>query len=242
MQASLQDILEVVKAKNLTYQQKLMSLGNIAERLFNPIELLGYTEEEWEHIENQMICDLNEGYAIYRPRYILPDYNVYMQKGCQFLDLPPPTNLDEALDGLLILYSHVPSITTFPVYIGRLDQLLEPFITDEEQDYIKIKRFLNHIDKTISDSFCHANIGPNDTKAGRLILKAVIELENITPNMTIRYDKTKTSREFAELAAKACLLVSKPSFANDAYYIQDLGEEYGIASCSPYRNVAVLTL
>lgn len=231
MQASLQDILEVVKAKNLTYQQKLMSLGNIAERLFNPIELLGYTEEEWEHIENQMICDLNEGYAIYRPRYILPDYNVYMQKGCQFLDLPPPTNLDEALDGLLILYSHVPSITTFPVYIGRLDQLLEPFITDEEQDYIKIKRFLNHIDKTISDSFCHANIGPNDTKAGRLILKAVIELENTTPNMTIRYDKTKTSREFAELAAKACLLVSKPSFANDAYYIQDLGEEYGIASC-----------
>lgn len=97
------------------------------------------------------------------------------------------------------------------MYIGRLDQLLEPFITDEEQDYIKIKRFLNHIDKTISDSFCHANIGPNDTKAGRLILKAVIELENITPNMTIRYDKTKTSREFAELAAKACLLVSKPS-------------------------------
>ncbi|WP_324683615.1 YjjI family glycine radical enzyme [Bibersteinia trehalosi] len=231
MQAVLQDILDVVKAKNLTYQQKLMSIGNIAERLFHPIELLGYTEEEWHYIENQMICDLNEGYAIYRPRYILPDYNVYMQKGCQFLDLPPPTNLDEALDGLLIIYSHVPSITTFPVYIGRLDQLLEPFITDEEQDYIKIKRFLNHIDKTISDSFCHANIGPYDTKAGRLILKAVIELENTTPNMTIRYDKTKTSREFAELAAKACLLVSKPSFANDAYYIQDLGEEYGIASC-----------
>ncbi|MEG9491078.1 YjjI family glycine radical enzyme [Mannheimia indoligenes] len=231
MQASLQDILDVVKAKNLTYQQKLMSLGNIAERLFSPVELLGYTEEEWAYINNQMICDLCEGYAIYRPRYILPDYNVYIQKGCKFLDLPPPTNLDEVLDGLLILYSHVPSITTFPVYIGRLDELLDPFITDEEQDYIKIKRFLNHIDKTISDSFCHANIGPYDTKAGRLILKAVIELENTTPNMTIRYDKTKTSREFAELAAKACLLVSKPSFANDAYYRQDLGDEYGIASC-----------
>ena len=43
--------------------------------------------------------------------------------------------------------------------------------------------------------------------------------------MTIRYDKSKTSREFAELAAKACLLVSKPSFANDAYYISDLGEQ-----------------
>ena len=231
MQATLQDILDTVKSNGLTYQQKLMIIGNIAERLFNPMDLLGYTQEEWDYINNQMICDLNEGYAIYRPRYILPDYSVYIKKGCQFLDLPPPKDLDEAHDGLLIIYSHVPSITTFPVYIGRLDELLDPFITDEEQDYIKIKRFLNHIDKTVPDSFCHANIGPYDTKAGRLILKAVIELENPTPNMTIRYDKAKTSREFAELAAKACLLVSKPSFANDAYYISDLGEQYGVASC-----------
>ena len=231
MLASLQDILDTVKSNTLTYQQKLMCLGNIAERLFDPRELLGYTDEEWQFLQNQMICDLNEGYAIYRPRYILPNYNVYIKKGCEFLELPAPKDLDEALDGLLILYSHVPSITTFPVYIGRLDMLLDPFITDEEQDYIKIKRFLNHVDKTVPDSFCHANIGPYDTKAGRLILKAVIELEAPTPNMTIRYDKSKTSREFAELAAKACLLVSKPSFANDAYYISDLGEQYGIASC-----------
>ncbi|MBN6066782.1 YjjI family glycine radical enzyme [Aggregatibacter actinomycetemcomitans] len=231
MQATLQDILTTVKSDALTCQQKLMILGNIAERLIDPRELLNYTDEEWQYIENQMICDLNEGHAIYRPRYILPDYEVYIKNGCQFLDLPAPKDLDEVLDGLLILYSHVPSITTYPVYIGRLDVLLEPFITDEKQDYIKIKRFLNHIDKTIPDSFCHANIGPYDTKAGRLILQAVIELENPTPNMTIRYDKNKTSREFAELAAKACLLVSKPSFANDAYYISDLGEQYGIASC-----------
>ena len=231
MLATLQDILDTVKANNLTYHQKLMTLGNIAERLFDPRDLLGYTDEEWGFLQNQMICDLCEGYAIYRPRYILPDYNVYIQKGCEFLELPPPKDLDEALDGLLILYSHVPSITTYPVYVGRLDVLLEPFITDEEKDYIKIKRFLNHIDKTVPDSFCHANIGPYDTKAGRLILRAVIELEAPTPNMTIRYDKSKTSREFAELAAKACLLVSKPSFANDAYYISDLGEEYGVASC-----------
>ncbi|MBE2895942.1 YjjI family glycine radical enzyme [Pasteurellaceae bacterium HPA106] len=231
MLATLQDILDTVKAENLTTQQKLMCLGNIAERLFDPRELLGYTDEEWQHIENQMICDLNEGYAIYRPRYILPDYSVYIKKGCEFLELPVPQTLDDVLDGLLILYANVPSITTYPVYIGRLDVLLDPFVTDEKTDFIKIKRFLNHIDKTIPDSFCHANIGPYDTRAGRLILQAVIELENTTPNMSIRYDKTKTSREFAELAAKACLLVSKPSFANDAYYIDDLGEQYGIASC-----------
>ncbi len=47
MLASLQDILDTVKANNLTYHQKLMTLGNIAERLFDPRDLLGYTDEEW---------------------------------------------------------------------------------------------------------------------------------------------------------------------------------------------------
>ncbi len=232
MQSNQNDILDTVCATNLTCKQKTMLLANIAERLFDPRQLLGYSDEEWQFIQDQMLCDLNEGYAIYRPRYILPDYRVYLEKGCQFLDLPMPTSLDELLDGLLIIYSHVPSVTTFPVYIGRLDQLFEPFLTtDEETDYQKIKRFLNHVDKAIPDSFCHANIGPEETRAGRLILRAVVELQNPTPNMTIRYDKTKTSRQFAELAAQACLAVSKPSFANEPYYASELGEDYGIASC-----------
>ncbi|MDO4701426.1 MAG: YjjI family glycine radical enzyme [Erysipelotrichaceae bacterium] len=230
MLANKEDLYNIITSDTLTYHQKLMSLGNAAERLFNPMELLGYTQEEWDYINNQMICDLNEGYAIYRPRYIIPDYSVYMKNGCKFLDLPAPKDLDEALDGLLILYSHVPSITTYPVFIGHLDMLLDPFVKDEQQDYIKIKRFLNHIDKMIPDSFCHANVGPKDTLAGRLILKAVIELQNPTPNMSIKYNKETTSREFAELAAKACLLVSKPSFANDEYYKSDLGD-YALASC-----------
>ena len=230
MVSKLSDILEAVESKSLTYQQKLYTIANIAERLFDPRDLLGYTDEEMDYINNQMICDLNEGYAIYRPRYILPDYDVYIKNGCEFLDLKPPTNLDECLDGLLILYSHVPSITSFPVFIGHLDALLDPFVTNEDEDYIKIKRFLNHIDKVITDSFCHADIGPYDTRAGRLILKAIIELENATPNMSIKYDKEKTDREFAKLAALACLKVSKPSFADDKYYKSDLGS-YALASC-----------
>lgn len=116
------------------------------------------------------------------------------------------------------------------MFIGHLDKLMDPFITDEDNDFIKIKRFLNHIDKTIPDSFCHADIGPEDTKAGRLILKSIIELENPTPNMTIKYDKSKTSKEFARLSAKACLLVSKPSFSNDVMYQKDVGD-HAIVSC-----------
>ncbi len=232
MQSNIQDIMDTVTSKTLTYQQKLFTLANISERLLSPIDILGYTPQELEHINNNMICDLNEGYAAYRPRYIVPDYNVYIKNGCRFLELPPPQNLDECLDGLLILYSHVPSITSFPVFIGNLDTLLDPFIENAETDYIKIKRFLNHIDKKITDSFCHADIGPYETLAGKLILQAVIELENPTPNMTLHYDPDKTSVEFARLAAKSCLLVSKPSFSNVQYYNRDIGEH---ALCSCYN-------
>ena len=50
MLASLQDILDTIKSDKLTYQQKSMLLGNIAERLFDPRELLGYSDEEWQFI------------------------------------------------------------------------------------------------------------------------------------------------------------------------------------------------
>ncbi len=230
MIAKINEILDTAKSKSLTYEQKHHALANIAERLVDPIEVLSYTEEEVASIEDGFICDLNEGNTPYRPRYIVPDYSIFTKNGCQFLDMKAPENLDELLDGLLILYHNVPSVTSYPVFIGELDQLIDPFIKNEEEDYIKIKRFLNHIDKTIPDSFCHGNIGPKATKAGELILKAVIELQNPTPNMTIKYEKDATDREFAKLAAKACLLAAKPSFSNNQYYIQDVGE-HGLASC-----------
>jgi len=230
MQSEKKDILDIATSPTMTYQQKVAGLANAAERLLSPIDILGYTEEEMDYVNNQMICDLNEGYALYRPRYIVPDYSVFINKGCEFLELEAPNDLDECLDGLLILYSHVPSITTFPVFIGHLDRLIDPFMTDEATDYVKIKRFLNHIDKIITDSFCHANIGPYETVAGRLILKAVMELGNPTPNLTLRYDKNKTSRAFAELAAESCLRVAKPSFSNDVTYCEDVGD-HAICSC-----------
>ncbi|MCG8483927.1 MAG: YjjI family glycine radical enzyme [Clostridia bacterium] len=230
MRSKIDDIVTTATSTTLTYQQKLFGLANIAERLVDPMELLNFSEEEMKYIENDWICDLNEGYVIYRPRYIVPDYTMFVTNGCEFLDLEPPQNLDELLDGLLILYRHVPSITSFPVFIGHLDRLIDPFITDEEIDYVKIKRFLNHVDKTITDSFCHADIGPKKTKAGELILKAVIELKNPTPNMTIKYDRSVTDKDFALKAIEACLRVAKPSFSNNKQYCKDVGE-HAIVSC-----------
>lgn len=220
-------ILKTIKNKKITFEQKIVSLARLAE---NNIEVLNKSHKLKKYIKDGIICDLFEGNAPYRPRYILPDYNLFIEQGSEFLGLQKPTNIWEATNNLLILYKHVPSITTMPVYLGNIDYLLEPFINNEEEAYLPIKLFLKHIDATITDAFCHANIGPLETKAGFLILKAMQELELPTPNLTIKYNE-KTSKRLAIKAIETALITAKPSFANDNMFTKDFKGEYGIVSC-----------
>ncbi|MEG0569826.1 MAG: YjjI family glycine radical enzyme [Erysipelotrichales bacterium] len=231
MNATKQDLYDVITADNLTYHWKLYTMGMTADRLFDAREELGLSEEEYSYIEKQFICDLNEGNLPIAPRYIVPDYNVLVEKGVDFLEIKPPQNLDELLDSLLILYHHIPSVTSFPVFIGFLDQLINPFLSgNDDEDLTKITRFLNHVDKTITDSFCHANVGPVCNKATELVLKAVLALDNPTPNMSFLLDEDIVDPEIYTLAIKAGLLKSKPSFANHKYY-QSENDRYAIVSC-----------
>lgn len=223
----MSQVLEIIKDGVLTYEQKVLSLAKAAE---NSIEVLEISNEAKKLIDEGIICTLFEGNAPYRPRYILPDYKLFMEQGSEFLRLKPPTNIWEATNSLLILYKHVPSITSFPVYIGNIDELLDPFVKDEEEAFLAIKLFLDHIDRTLTDSFCHANIGPKDTVAGRLILRADKELNNSVPNITLKY-ATETPDNLAYAAIDAALVNAKPSFANHDMFVSEFGEEYGIASC-----------
>ena len=218
----------IIKDRTLTYEQKLISLAKEAE---NSLHVLNISKEAQELREEGVICDLGEGNAPYRPRYIVPNYEKFMKNGSEFLRLTPPQDIWEAVNNLLIIYRHVPSITTFPVYIGNIDTLLEPFVKDEEEAYKAIKLFLKQIDRTISDSFCHADIGPVDTKAGRLILKAERELQDAIPNITLKYSKEKTSDDFAKDCVQTALVTAKPSFANDEMFRDDFNGDYAIASC-----------
>ncbi|MEG0136201.1 YjjI family glycine radical enzyme [Cetobacterium sp.] len=220
-------ILETIKSQNITFEQKVVALARLAE---GSIEVLNKSESLKKYIKDGIICDLFEGNAPYRPRYIVPDYEKFMEQGSKFLNIEKPTNLWEAVHALLILYKHVPSITTMPVYLGNIDYLLEPFIKDESEAYLAIKLFLKHVDSTITDSFCHANIGPRETKAGFLILKAMRELELPTPNLTIKYND-ETTEKLAVEAIQTALVTAKPSFANDKIFRDDFKGEYGIVSC-----------
>ena len=219
--------LEIIKDAILTYEQKIVALAREAE---NSLHVLNISDEVQALRDEGVICDLFEGNAPYRPRYILPDYDLFMKKGCEFLRLTLPNDIWEAVNNLLIIYKHVPSITTMPVYLGNLDYLLEPFITDEDEARKAIKFLLIHLDRTITDSFCHGNIGPKVTKAGKLILEIERVLEDSVPNLTLKYSR-ETSDEFALESIKTALKVAKPSFANHEMFLNDLGEGYGIASC-----------
>lgn len=217
----------IIKDKSLTFEQMVVALAREAE---NNVKVLNIDEKTEELRKAGIICDLFEGNAPYRPRYITPNYEKFIDEGSIFLGLERPTDIWEAVNNLLIFYKHVPSITTMPVYIGNLDSLLDPFIKSEHEAKKAIKFFLKHIDRTITDSFCHGNIGPKATRAGRIILEIERELENAVPNLTLKYSE-ETDKDFAIDVIKTALKTAKPSFANDKMFRDDFKGDYAIASC-----------
>lgn len=229
----MSEVTKIVQDVTLTYYQQVVALARLAENSDNTIS---YNPAYLQAVKDRRLCDLNEGKLPYRPRYIIPDYQILMDKGSKFLDILPPKDIWEATAALQIMYHHVPSITTFPVYLGNLDTLLEPFINDEAEATKAIGLFLKHIDSTLTDSFVHANIGPLDTKAGRIILKLTQQMQLAIPNLSLKYDELITSDEFAKLAGECMLKTAKPSFANNKMYYGDFGE-FAIASC--YNGFAI---
>ena len=225
----MKEVLDIITNETLTYHQQLLALARLAENMDHTIEL---SDDLIKAKAENIICDLGEGNAPYRPRYICPDYSILMEKGSKFLELDAPKDLAEALNALLIMYRHVPSITSFPVYLGNLDDLLEPFVLKEDRAYAKkiLGLFLLNVDRTLTDSFVHANIGPKDSVTGRLLLELTQEMDLAIPNLTLKYDPDLTSDEFASLAASCMMKTAKPSFANNKMFTDEWGN-YAIASC-----------
>jgi YjjI family glycine radical enzyme len=230
VESTRQAIMDTVCSGVLTHEQKVTGLERLAESLIEEIDL----PKDYPALkEAGVICDLSESNCPPRPRYIVPDYAKLFREGCAYLELPPPGDLDEALNVLLIFIRHVPSVTNFPVFIGFLDRLLEPFVRREDPNGArkKIGLFLRAVDRTITDSFCHADIGPEETLAGRLILECERDEPKSVPNLSLLYDPEITPEDFALLAAETALGSAKPSFANHRMFLKDLGPQYAVASC-----------
>jgi YjjI family glycine radical enzyme len=223
-------IYETLTTTKRTYEQKVLDLAHLAE---NQLNVLKIPERTLHYFSTGAINDLFEGHAPYRPRYVMVDFEKFMKQSSKFLRIEPPKTFDEAIFALMSLYHHIPSITNFPVYLGNLDYLLDPFIKDmsDEEVKTKIKLFLNFLDRTIDDSFCHANIGPKETRMGRLLLEVEATLQNTVPNLTIKYNSKETSDEFMKLAIMTSLKCSNPALCNDDINKEYYDGNYGISSC-----------
>ena len=226
-----EEIERIMKDPKLTYWQRSDALATYAENLLDYPE--GTPEDFFILMENREICDLGEGHGPWSPRYILPDYEKFLKEGSSFLRLDPPKNLQEALNSLLIFYHNAHSVSRFPVFLGRLDDLLEEYVIKEEYDKAKelFRLFLINIDRTMSDSFVQVNIGPRETVTGNILLELMPDLQNITPNMSLLYDPKITPDEFAKKALYSALKCANPAFAYDPFYRERVGENYGLASC-----------
>ncbi|HIZ80024.1 MAG TPA: YjjI family glycine radical enzyme [Candidatus Lachnoclostridium stercorigallinarum] len=221
-----QDIIYAITNPKVTFNQRLKDMAKIAE---NSVELVNYTEKSKEYFANGAMMDMFEGKSPYRTRYCLPDYELFLKQGSEFLMLEPPKDIWDAVGNLLCLYHNIPDDGGLPVYIGCLDKLLEPFVKDEAEAEKAIRFLLVHVDRTISNAFCHADLSGEDTKAGRIILKLTKEMGRPCPNMTLMWTEN-TPDDYMMAALDTAMAAAKPSFANDKLYRRDMGD-YAVVSC-----------
>lgn len=231
MTETLSQLRRIAADPTLSFKQKEHALAIAAENML-PYVLLD--AETAEALDKRIICDMYEGHAPYKPRYVLPDYAVVLQNGSAHLELPKPETLDEAINTLQIAYHHVPSVTGMPVFIGHLDALLLPFcegVSDEDL-YRKIKLFWRYIDRVLPDAFLHADIGPTDNRVARAILRVDAELKQVAPNLTFLYDPAVSGEAMLRLCTDNIIACSKPHIANHPIHAPVFDDPgYAIVSC-----------
>jgi YjjI family glycine radical enzyme len=222
---------ELVRDAGLGYDQKLRQLAALATDALPYPELSADCREA---LDKRVICDLFEGHAPYTARYILPDYEKALRQGLAYLEMAPPDDLDDALAFLQVMYAHVPSVTTYPVYLGDLDKVLEPFVTDELSDDEldrKLRRFWIGIDRMQPDAFVHLDLGPHDSRVTRSIFRVERSLRQAVPNITLKVDPAATPDDLIEDGVLTVFETGKPHFVNHPMMVGDHGERYASVSC-----------
>ncbi|MDZ7707768.1 MAG: YjjI family glycine radical enzyme [Trueperaceae bacterium] len=223
-------IRRVIEDPTLAYRQRVQQLAAQAEGL---LEMPPVGDACRAAQEQRIVCDMYEGAAPYRPRYLLPDYAKALREGSAYLELPPPNDLNEALWFLASMYAHVPSITGYPVYLGDLDTVLAPYVEgmSTEQIVPVLRPFWRAIDRTVPDAFAHTDLGPHDTPFVRAVLHLERELTQVVPNVTLKVQPGVTPDSLLLDAVRTVFACAKPHFVNHEMMVRDHGEGYAAVSC-----------
>lgn len=223
-------IRQVVEDPTLSYRQRVQRLAAHAEGL---LERPPVGDACREALERRIVCDMYEGDAPYRPRYLLPDYAKALREGSAYLELPPPGDLHEALWFLASMYAHVPSITGYPVYLGDLDDVLAPYVEGmtAEEIAVVLKPFWRALDRMVPDAFAHTDLGPHDSPFARAVLRLERELQQVVPNVTLKVQPGVTPDELLSDAVRTVFACAKPHFVNHAMMVRDHGDGYAAVSC-----------
>ena len=96
-----QSTLRIVGDTSLTHEQAMMNLSKVPGQF-----MYGFTPPEGYDtlLDQGVLSDLGEGYAPICPRYLLPDYDLFLEKGCKFLRIEPPKDLFEAIEAFLTVF------------------------------------------------------------------------------------------------------------------------------------------
>jgi YjjI family glycine radical enzyme len=224
----MSETLSILRS-NLEPWQKRNRLAAEAEA---GLDAPGLTRPVRALLDAGILCTMFEGNAPYRPRYVLPDYRVLMARGSDYLELAPPKDLFEAVGALLAAYRFVPSITGFPVYLGQLDDLLEPFWAASAPEVREklLELLWVQIDRTLPDAFVHANLGPADSAVGRSLLRLERRLGQAVPNLSLKVTP-ETPDDYLLEAIATALATGKPYFVNHPALAAALPGGYGVVSC-----------
>ena len=110
---------QIVTSPVLSPEQKRHFLALEAE---NNLPYPQLPAEARRALDEGVICDMFEGHAPYKPRYVLPDYARFLANGSEWLELEGAKDLDDALP-TVIATSHRPRIVTvFAAQIAALQK------------------------------------------------------------------------------------------------------------------------
>lgn len=222
-------VLDVLRDTSLTPDQRRAALAVGAGKV---LPHLPYSPAARQALADGRLCMLGEMPLPFWPRYSAPDYTQLLRNGSRFLGLGAARDLHEALAALLAIYPYSATVTMEPVWLGDLDTLLEPYYDSVPPDEARraLRSFWRVASRLFPSSFAHADIGPAETRVGRLLLE--LDREETEPiNTTFRYDPDITPLAFALDAARTAMVLSKPYFHNHAMSAADWGPGYAVASC-----------